>query len=116
MANREPTLENHEDRIVVLEGSVKEVQDDIRVIHEDLKERYARIDEGNKHLRELSQSQIIQNTKILDSVLAGNHDAAKRQDELKAAALKTRSELWLKAIGSGGVFYLIVDMLLRLLK
>lgn len=116
MTKEEPNLYDHENRIVTLEGTVKDVQDDIRVIHEDLKERYARIDENNKNLRELSQSQIIQNTKILDSVLTGNQEAARRQDELKAAALKTRTELWLKAIGSGGVFYLVVDMLLRLLK
>ncbi len=116
MTKDEPNLYDHEDRIVTLEGSVKEVQEDVRVIHEDLRERYARIDEHNKYLREIMQGQTVQNTKILDSVLSGNQEATKRQDELKAAALKTRTELWLKAIGSGGVFYLIVEMLLRLLK
>ena len=116
MVKDEPDLYDHEDRIVTLEGSVKEVQEDVRVIHEDLRERYARIDEHNKYLREIMQGQTVQNTKILDSVLSGNQEATKRQDELKAAALKTRTELWLKAIGSGGVFYLIVEMLLRLLK
>ena len=116
MTKDEPNLYDHENRIVTLEGSVKEVQEDIKIIHEDLRERYARIDEGNKYLRELSQSQINQNTKILDSVLAGNQDAAKRQDEIKTAALKSRTELWLKAIGSGGIFYLIVDVLMRVLS
>ena len=109
MSKVEPNLYDHEERIVNLEGNVREIQ-------EDLRERYARIDESNKYLRELSQEQIKQNGHILNSVLSGNQEAAKRQDEMKKAAAKTRADLWLKAIGSGGVFYLIVDMIMKLLK
>ena len=109
MAKVEPKRYDHEERIVNLEGNVREIQ-------EDLRERYARIDESNKYLRELSQEQIKQNGHILNSVLTGNQEAAKRQDEMKKAAAKTRADLWLKAIGSGGVFYLIVDMIIKLLK
>ena len=109
MSKVEPNLYDHEERIVNLEGDVREIQ-------EDLRERYARIDESNKYLRELSQEQIKQNGQILNSVLSGNQEAAKRQDEMKKAAAKTRADLWLKAIGSGGVFYLIVDMIMKLLK
>ena len=109
MSKVEPNLYDHEERIVNLEGDVREIQ-------EDLRERYARIDESNKYLRELSQEQIKQNGHILNSVLTGNQEAAKRQDEMKKAAAKTRADLWLKAIGSGGVFYLIVDMIIKLLK
>ena len=109
MSKVEPNLYDHEERIVNLEGNVREIQ-------EDLRERYARIDESNKYLRELSQEQIKQNGQILNSVLSGNQEAAKRQDEMKKAAAKTRADLWLKAIGSGGVFYLIVDMIIKLLK
>ena len=109
MSKVEPNLYDHEERIVHLEGNVREIQ-------EDLRERYARIDESNKYLRELSQEQIKQNGHILNSVLTGNQEAAKRQDEMKKAAAKTRADLWLKAIGSGGVFYLIVDMIMKLLK
>ena len=109
MSKEEPTLQNHEERIVKLE-------DDVGIIKEDLRERYARLDESNKYLRELSQEQIKQNGHILNSVLTGNQEAAKRQDEIKTAAAKTRADLWLKAIGSGGVFYLIVDMIMKLLK
>ena len=109
MSKVEPNLYDHEERIVNLEGNVREIQ-------EDLRERYARIDESNKYLRELSQEQIKQNGHILNSVLTGNQEAAKRQDEMKQAAAKTRADLWLKAIGSGGVFYLIVDMIMKLLK
>ena len=109
MSKVEPNLYDHEERIVNLEGDVREIQ-------EDLRERYARIDESNKYLRELSQEQINQNGHILNSVLTGNQEAAKRQDEMKKAAAKTRADLWLKAIGSGGVFYLIVDMIIKLLK
>lgn len=122
MAN-EPSLDNHEDRIIGLETRTTNVEnrtvsieDDVRVIHEDLRERYARIDENNKNLRELAQSQIIQNTKILDSVLTGRQEAAKREGELKSLTIKTRAELWLKAIGSGGIFYLVVDILLKIVK
>lgn len=71
---------------------------------------------ATKYLRELSQEQIKQNGQILNGVLSGNQEAAKRQDEIKTAAAKTRADLWLKAIGSGGVFYLIVDMIMKLLK
>ena len=109
MSKVEPNLYDHEERIVNLEGNVREIQ-------EDLRERYARIDESNKYLRELSQEQIKQNGHILNSVLTGNQEAAKRQDEMKKVAAKTRADLWLKAIGSGGVFYLIVDMIMKLLK
>ena len=109
MSKVEPNLYDHEERIVNLEGDVREIQ-------EDLRERYARIDESNKYLRELSQEQIKQNGHILNSVLTGNQEAAKRQDEIKTATAKTRADLWLKAIGSGGVFYLIVDMIMKLLK
>lgn len=109
MSKVEPNLYDHEERIINLEGNVREIQ-------EDLRERYARIDESNKYLRELSQEQIKQNGHILNSVLTGNQEAAKRQDEMKKAAAKTRADLWLKAIGSGGVFYLIVDMIIKLLK
>ena len=109
MSKVEPNLYDHEERIVNLEGDVREIQ-------EDLRERYARIDESNKYLRELSQEQIKQNGQILNSVLSGNQEAAKRQDEIKTAAAKARADLWLKAIGSGGVFYLIVDMIMKLLK
>ena len=109
MSKVEPNLYDHEERIVNLEGNVRDIQ-------EDLRERYARIDESNKYLRELSQEQIKQNGHILNSVLTGNQEAAKRQDEMKKAAAKTRADLWLKAIGSGGVFYLIVDMIMKLLK
>ena len=109
MSKVEPNLYDHEERIVNLEGNVREIQ-------EDLRERYARIDESNKYLRELSQEQIKQNGHILNSVLTGNQEAAKRQDEMKKAAAKTRADLWLKAIGSGGVFYSIVDMIMKLLK
>ena len=109
MSKVEPNLYDHEERIVNLEGDVREIQ-------EDLRERYARIDESNKYLRELSQEQIKQNGHILNSVLTGNQEAAKRQDEMKKAAAKARADLWLKAIGSGGVFYLIVDMIMKLLK
>ena len=109
MSKVEPNLYDHEERIVNLEGNVREIQ-------EDLRERYARIDESNKYLRELSQEQIKQNGHILNSVLTGNQEAAKRHDEMKKAAAKTRADLWLKAIGSGGVFYLIVDMIMKLLK
>ena len=109
MSKVEPNLYDHEERIVNLEGNVREIQ-------EVLRERYARIDESNKYLRELSQEQIKQNGHILNSVLTGNQEAAKRQDEMKKAAAKTRADLWLKAIGSGGVFYLIVDMIMKLLK
>ena len=109
MSKVEPNLYDHEERIVNLEGNVREIQ-------EDLRERYARIDESNKYLRELSQEQIKQNGHILNSVVTGNEEAAKRQDEMKKAAAKTRADLWLKASGSGGVFYLIVDMIMKLLK
>ena len=109
MSKVEPNLYDHEERIVNIEDNVREIQ-------EDLRERYARIDESNKYLRELSQEQIKQNGHILNSVLTGNQEAAKRQDEMKKAAAKTRADLWLKAIGSGGVFYLIVDMIMKLLK
>ena len=109
MSKELPDLYDHEERIINLEGNVREIQ-------EDLRERYARIDESNKYLRELSQEQIKQNGHILNSVLTGNQEAAKRQDEIKTAAAKTRADLWLKAIGSGGVFYLIVDMIMKLLK
>ena len=109
MSKELPDLYDHEERIINLEGNVREIQ-------EDLRERYARIDESNKYLRELSQEQIKQNGQILNSVLSGNQEAAKRQDEMKKAAAKTRADLWLKAIGSGGVFYLIVDMIMKLLK
>ena len=109
MSKVEPNLYDHEERIVNLEGNVREIQEDLRA-------RYARIDESNKYLRELSQEQIKQNGHILNSVLTGNQEAAKRQDEMKKAAAKTRADLWLKAIGSGGVFYLIVDMIMKLLK
>ena len=109
MSKVEPKLYDHEERIVNLQGNLREKQ-------EDLRERYARIDESNKYLRELSQEQIKQNGHILNSVLTGNQEAAKRQDEMKKAAAKTRADLWLKAIGSGGVFYLIVDMIIKLLK
>ena len=109
MSKVEPNLYDHEERIVNLGGNVREIQ-------EDLRERYARIDESNKYLRELSQEQIKQNGHILNSVLTGNQEAAKRQDEMKKAAAKTRADLWLKAIGSCGVFYLIVDMIMKLLK
>ena len=80
MSKVEPNLYDHEERIVNLEGNVREIQ-------EDLRERYARIDESNKYLRELSQEQIKQNGHILNSVLTGNQEAAKRQDEMKKAAL-----------------------------
>ena len=109
MSKELPDLYDHEERIINLEGNVREIQ-------EDLRERYARIDESNKSLRELSQEQIKQNGHILNSVLTGNQESAKRQDEMKKAAAKTRADLWLKAIGSGGVFYLIVDMIMKLLK
>jgi len=109
MSKEEPNLYDHEERIVNLEGNVREIQ-------EDLRERYARIDESNKYLRELSQEQIKQNGHILNSVLTGNQEAAKRQDEIRTAAAKTRSEIWLKAIGSGGILYLIIDMLLKVLN
>ena len=109
MSKEEPNLLDHEERIVSLEGNVREIQ-------EDLRERYARIDESNKYLRELSQEQIKQNGQIFNSVLSGNQEAAKRQDEIKKAANKTAAELWLKAIGSGGILYLVVDMLLKVLK
>ncbi len=109
MSKELPDLYDHEERIINLEGNVREIQ-------EDLRERYARIDESNKYLRELSQEQIKQNGQIINSVLSGNQEAAKRQDEMKKAAAKTRADLWLKAIGSGGVFYLIVDMIMKLLK
>lgn len=102
----EPTLKNHEQRIVKLE-------DDVGIIKEDLRERYARLDESNKYLRELSQEQIKQNGQILNSVLSGNQEAAKRQDEIKSAAMKSRAEMWFKAIGSGGVLYLVIDILLK---
>jgi len=112
----EPDIYDHENRIVGLETRTTNIEDDVRVIHEDLRERYARIDEHNKYIREIIQGQTTQNTKILDSVLTGRQEAAKREAELKEATIKSRTELWLKAIGSGGVFYLVVDMLLRLLN
>lgn len=109
MSKEEPNLYDHEERIVNLEGNVREIQ-------EDLRERYARIDESNKYLRELSQEQIKQNGQILNSVLTGNQEAAKRQDELKTATLKTRADLWFKALTSGGVIYIIVEKLLTAFK
>ena len=109
MAKIEPDLYDHEERIATLE-------DDVGIIKEDLRERYARLDESNKYLRELSQQQIHQNGQILNSVLEGNQQAQKRRDDLRSAAQKTRAEIWLKAVGSGGVIYLIVDVLLKLLK
>ena len=109
MSKEEPTLQNHEERIVKLE-------DDVGIIKEDLRERYARLDESNKYLRELSQEQIKQNGQILNSVLTGNQEAAKRQDELKTATLKTRADLWFKALTSGGVLYIIVEKLLTAFK
>ena len=109
MSKELPDLYDHEERIVSLEGNVREIQ-------EDLRERYARIDESNKYLRELSQEQIKQNGHILNSVLSGNQEAAKRQDEIKKAANKTAAELWLKAIGSGGILYLLIDVLLKAIK
>ena len=109
MSKVEPNLYDHEERIVNLEGNVREIQ-------EDLRERYARIDESNKYLRELSQEQIKQNGQILNSVLTGNQEAAKRQDELKTATLKTRADLWFKALTSGGVIYIIVEKLLTAFK
>ena len=109
MSKELPDLYDHEERIVSLEGNVREIQ-------EDLRERYARIDESNKYLRELSQEQIKQNGHILNSVLSGNQEAAKRQDEIKKAANKTAAELWLKAIGSGGILYLLIDVLLKAMK
>lgn len=115
MGKIEPNLYDHEERIITLEGSMKEIQ-------EDLRERYARIDESNKYLRELSQEQIKQNTQILNSVLSGNQDAQKREDELRKLKAKNEDELkkikiensakfWLSVIGSGGILTVLINIL-----
>ena len=109
MPKIEPNLYDHEERIITLEGSMKEIQ-------EDLRERYARIDESNKYLRELSQEQIKQNTQILNSVLSGNQDAKKREDEIKKIKIENSAKFWLSVIGSGGVLTVLLNLLQNALK
>lgn len=104
MQKQEPSIYDHEERIVILEGSVSEIR-------EDLRERYARIDESTKYLRELSQEQIKQNNHILNSVLAGNQDAQKRASDLEKIKTENKSKFLLSAIGSGGIISIILQLL-----
>lgn len=89
-------------------------ENDIRLYKEvsgiqvDLKERYARIDESNKYLRE-------QNMQILTAVLEGNTKSQERADERLKAQEDNKAKFWMTAIGSGGVIGMIIQVLTNLI-
>ena len=102
------SLENHEERIVHLEKSEDEQNKQIKKITEDLAERYARIDESNKYLRELSMKQSDQNNKILTAVLSGNQESRQRREEFDENRRKDRNKAIVSIFGaSGGLVVLI---------
>lgn len=105
--------QDHETRISRLEENDEEIFKQIKNINDDLKDRYSRIDESNKHLRELSLKQNDQNAQILNAVLKGNQDSEKRADERKKSVDENRGQLLLTILGSGGIIYIIIDALLK---
>lgn len=106
-------IEDHETRISRLEENDEEIFKQIKNINDDLKDRYSRIDESNKHLRELSLKQNDQNAQILNAVLKGNQDSEKRADERKKSVDENRGQLLLTILGSGGIIYIVIDALLK---
>lgn len=105
--------QDHETRISRLEENDEEIFKQIKSINDDLKDRYSRIDESNKHLRELSLKQNDQNAQILNAVLKGNQDSEKRADERKKSVDENRGQLLLTILGSGGIIYIVIDALLK---
>lgn len=105
--------QDHETRISRLEENDEEIFKQIKNINDDLKDRYSRIDESNKHLRELSLKQNDQNAQILNAVLKGNQDSEKRADERKKSVDENRGQLLLTILGSGGIIYIVIDALLK---
>lgn len=105
--------QDHETRILRLEENDEEIFKQIKNINDDLKDRYSRIDESNKHLRELSLKQNDQNAQILNAVLKGNQDSEKRADDRKKSVDESRGQLLLTIVGSGGIIYIFIEALLK---
>lgn len=112
----EDITQNHEERITRLEENDAIMSIQIAEIQEDLRERYDRIDESNKYLRDLSLRQNEQNSQILNAVLQGNQESQKREQKIKENAENRKAEFWVTAIGSGGAIYLLIELLINLLN
>lgn len=109
------SLENHEERIVNLETDNVQVKAHIIQIDEDLKEKYTRIEESNKYLREHTTALSNQNERILSAVLSGNQEAQQRSDERKMMEQENKGKFWLTVVGSGGVIALVIELVIRLI-
>ncbi|AXY24898.1 hypothetical protein CL176_02035 [Suicoccus acidiformans] len=113
---KQEQFDNHEERITRLEENDAIMSIQIAEIQEDLRERYDRIDESNKYLRDLSLRQNEQNSQILNAVLKGNQDSKEREDKLKETTENKKSEFWVAAVGSGGIIAVLIELLTNFLK
>lgn len=110
--------ESHSERIKRLELSDEEMKSQISDLASsvnsltyDLKEKYTRIEESNKYLRESHAGLTQQNERLYSAVLEGNKQSAQRGDELKKQQQQDSTKLWVSIFGAGGGAIVIIKLI-----
>ncbi len=110
--------ESHSERIKRLELSDEEMKSQLSDLTSsvnsmtyDLKEKYTRIEESNKYLRESHSGLTQQNERLYSAVLEGNKQSAQRGDELKKQRQMDANKLWMSIFGAGGGAIVIIKLL-----
>lgn len=103
-------LEKHETEIKEIKKTSSEeiaaVKREISQWNATLREGLTRVDESNKYLRE-------QNQDILKAIIGRNESSSERQFEMEKMKEQSRTKIALTILGSGGIVYAIIDLLIK---
>ncbi|KZR58987.1 hypothetical protein [Pseudobacillus badius] len=102
-------LENHEQRIKVLELSDIDKERRINNIEKNYAHLETTILQENRDTRQFFQSTMDKQWDLIKSMGALNDKERDRQHEIKKTKLERHTELFLKVGGAGGILYLIIQ-------
>ena len=104
-------VEPHETKLKQHDKELSRLNDMTVEMQKQVNDGLARVNESNKFLREQNTEQLKQNGQILQAVLNGNENAAKRKYELN---LIDKKNLWKAIFGIGGTAGTVIAIVLRL--
>ncbi|VXC08721.1 hypothetical protein BACI349Y_560051 [Bacillus sp. 349Y] len=111
--NMERMVQDHENRITSLEDSQKETNEAILSIQrENENNRHSMLKLENTVLKANSEQKVILD-KLLENVLETNKEEKNRQYHLNKINLTNKWQFALTAISSGGILYVVLQILTR---
>ncbi|KAJ76051.1 hypothetical protein M222_0754 [Enterococcus faecalis AZ19] len=119
-------VREHEQRLSRHDRVIENLQTQMSDMKKTVELSFSKIEESNKHLRDINMEQMKQNSEILNAILNKNTEADRRSDELKKEMAARSSDLkklatenrWKLILGialSGPLTALVVDLISKAL-